>query len=75
MSFSACELNSLRISALVLQIRSMISFGGFLAECLPCYGVFMVGYYEANVVYGSYKLVAIWGAIDDRNLTVVNYTG
>ena len=28
-NFLACEL--------VLHIRSMISFGGFLAECLPCF--------------------------------------
>ena len=41
-NFAACELLSLwsfqlaSACKLVLHIRSMISFGGFLAECLPC---------------------------------------
>ena len=54
-NFLACELLSLwtfqivHLGAceLVLHITSMISFGGFLAECLPCFSF----YFEASCEY------------------------
>ena len=53
---------------------TMIVFDGLLWLCLMgFYGEGMVGYYRVNLVYGSYKQVAILGAMDDHILTAVGY--
>ena len=36
---------------------------------------YLLSFWSLSLVYGSYELVAIWGAMDDHNLTVVVYTG